>query len=94
MVRKDRTKPRKRVGSIRPRATAKKLAVLRADQPDGVLSQRKLALRAGIGPDRYWRIEDGWTEATDDEKARIAEVLGVHVRDIKFTLRRRDELHW
>ena len=79
MVRKSRI-PRKR-----------RLAAVRADQPDGKISQRDVAWRAGISLDRYWRIENGYERPTPEEKERIAAVLGVGVRSLAFadTLARR-----
>lgn len=39
------------------------------------LSQRDLAKLAGIGPDRYWRIENDHQEPTEHEIATLARVL-------------------
>jgi len=45
-----------------------------------------LAKTAGIGYDRYWRIEKGYIESTADERTAIADALGCVVADIAFPL--------
>lgn len=46
-------------------------------------SQRTLAMKAGIGFDRYFRIEKGYTEPTPDECTAIADALQIGV-DVAF----------
>ena len=41
------------------------------------LSQYQVAHLAGLSTNRYWRIENGWAEATPDEREAIARVLQV-----------------
>jgi len=41
-----------------------------------------LATEAGIHPDRFWRIENGYATPTDVERAALADALGVTVADI------------
>lgn len=55
------------------------LPVLRAARK---VKQTVVAESAGISPNRYWRIENGETEPTDDERATLAKVLGVTQSDI------------
>lgn len=50
-----------------------RLRVLRAER---LLSQMDTAARAGISHNRYWRIENGYTEPTPDERRELARVLG------------------
>ena len=50
-----------------------RLRVLRAER-DGI-SQRDTALKAGIALDRYWRIENGYADPTDDEIKKLARVF-------------------
>lgn len=53
-----------------------RLRVLRADRR---ISQMDLALEVGMGRDRLWRIENGYTEPTEDEMVAIANALGAQV---------------
>jgi transcriptional regulator with XRE-family HTH domain len=53
-----------------------RLKVLRAEHR---LSQMDTATRAAISHNRYWRIENGYTEPTDAERAALAAVFGVVV---------------
>jgi transcriptional regulator with XRE-family HTH domain len=41
------------------------------------LSQDDTAIKARIAKSRYWRIENGYREATAQEAARIAKVFGI-----------------
>lgn len=60
------------------------LRVLRAQQEPKV-SQRQLALRAGLSPSRYWQIESGeGSEPSKDEKDAVAAALGVKASDIAW----------
>jgi len=56
-----------------------RLPVLRAERN---VKQTDVAAAAGISPNRYWRIENGASEATDDERVMLAKVLGVTQSDI------------
>lgn len=49
--------------------------VLKAARVLRDLSQRDLALRAGISHNRYWEIENGYREASSEERAALAAVL-------------------
>lgn len=57
---------------------ANRLRVLRADAR---ISQLDLALEAGVAHHRYWRIENGYSEATKAEKSAIAKALKVQPSD-------------
>lgn len=50
---------------------------LRVRRAEREVSQRDLALKAGLHPDRYWRIEKGYTEPTPEECEAIAAALEV-----------------
>lgn len=52
---------------------------LRVRRAEREISQRDLAAKAGLHPDRYWRIEKGYTDPTAQEQAAIAEALAVPV---------------
>lgn len=39
------------------------------------------AAAARISFNRYWRIENGYAEATEDERAKLARVLSVDVAE-------------
>lgn len=52
------------------------LRVLRAMKR---LPQWKVARRSRIGFNRYWRIENGHTEPTEQEQAKLASVFRVTV---------------
>lgn len=56
-----------------------RLPVLRAER---AVKQTDVADAAGISANRYWRIENGETEPTDDERIVLARVLGVSQADI------------
>jgi hypothetical protein len=87
MLRKGRTS--RRAGASA--ADRRPLSAIRNDQPKRprrFISQRDTAWLAQISTDRYWRIEDGWAEATPEEKRRIAKVLGVKVGEIAWRVRR------
>lgn len=49
---------------------------LRVRRAERRLSQMALAAQAGIHHNRLWRIENEHTEPSEDERARIAAVLG------------------
>jgi len=59
---------------FKPQATTNRLKVLRAERH---VSQRAVAVEAGIQFDRYWRIENGYAEAAVEERRSIAKVMGV-----------------
>lgn len=46
------------------------------------MSQRALASQAGIHPDRFWRVENGYADPTDAERASLASALGVSEAEI------------
>ena len=56
-----------------------RLRVIRAEQR---VSQLRLGLAAGIHPTRLWRIENGYTEPTDPERAAIARALDVSEAEV------------
>jgi len=56
--------------------TGNRLRLLRAEHR---LSQYAAAVAAGVSHNRYWRIENGYTEPTDAERAKLAGVFGVSV---------------
>ena len=58
------------------RALPNRLPVLRAER--GV-SQMDLAASVGISANRYWRIENGHTEPTSDERRDLAKAFGVSI---------------
>ena len=59
---------------------SRRLKVWRADRE---LTQRQLALKAGLSPSRYWQIESGeGTEPDKDERVAVAAALDVKVSDI------------
>lgn len=53
---------------------ANRLRVVRAEKRK---SQMDTATEAAMSLNRYWRIENGYVEATSDERAALARVLGV-----------------
>lgn len=55
-----------------------RLRVLRAEAR---LTQYETAYHAKLPPNRYWRIEAGWTVPTEQDKAKIANVFKVSVAD-------------
>jgi len=56
-----------------------RLRVLRAERR---LSQVDTALSAGIGPTRYWKIENDYTKPTDVEREALTRVFGVSTDEI------------
>lgn len=60
-----------------------RLKVLRAECQ---ITQMDLALKVGLSKDRYWRIENGYEQPTDTERARLAKVLRVDVEALGFGL--------
>lgn len=52
---------------------------LRVRRAERRLSQKRLALAAGIGFDRYFRIENEYTQPTSGEQQAIAAALGIDV---------------
>lgn len=60
------------------------LRVLRAQQEPKV-TQRQLALRAGLSPARYWQIESGEGKPADkDERIAVAAALGVESSEVAW----------
>lgn len=55
-----------------------RLRVLRAEARQ---TQYETAHRAGLGVNRYWRIENGWADPTSADKAAIAKALRVSQSD-------------
>lgn len=55
------------------KAIKQRLLVLRAAR--GRISQREVAVRLGMPVERYWRIENGYQEPTNEELAGIAKIL-------------------
>jgi len=53
-----------------------RLRVLRAERR---LSQMEAAEASGISHNRYWRIENGWTEPTKEERRSLAKIFDVPV---------------
>ena len=56
-----------------------RLRVLRAERR---LSQLDTALSAGIGPTRYWKIENDYTRPTTEESEALMRVFGVPADEI------------
>ena len=56
-----------------------RLRVLRAGQR---LSQMDVAAYLGCGHNRFWRIENGFQEPTDTERAKLAKLFRVPASDI------------
>lgn len=56
-----------------------RLKVLRAEKG---LSQLDTSIKAGIKEYRYWRIENGYEQPTDDELDALARVFGVAKTDV------------
>lgn len=59
--------------------------MLRAERD---VSQTEVAFEAQVSEKRYWRIENGFTEATDVERARLAAYFGKKSEWIFATPRR------
>lgn len=53
------------------------LRALRYSNPGKRVSQLDLAVKAGITRDRYWYIENGYKEPTEDELKNLAKALKV-----------------
>lgn len=45
---------------------------LRVARAEVGLTQLEVARQTGISANRYWRIENGYAVATDDERARLS----------------------
>lgn len=60
-----------------------RLKVLRAERS---LSQIELARRAHIPETRYWRIESGYDEPSEDDRRAIAKVLRVDESQLGFEM--------
>lgn len=60
-----------------------RLRVLRAERD---VTQMDLALKAGMGLTRYWKIETGYIEPSETERARLAKALRVDESDLGFPL--------
>jgi len=56
-----------------------RLRVCRAERR---ISQMALAQRARVSRDRIWRFENGYAEATADERERLAKALRVTVEEV------------
>lgn len=61
------------------RSRRTRLRVLRAEHE---LSQMDTAAKAKIGLYRYWQIENGYADATEDERAAIAKVFKAAPEDV------------
>lgn len=48
------------------------------------INQRMITQRTGIGSYRLTCIENGYDKATDEEKRKLAEAVGVPVEQIEF----------
>lgn len=57
-------------------------STIRARRESQGLSQEKLALMIGSSKSHVWRIETGRVGVGIDDLARIADALGVEVRDL------------
>lgn len=55
---------------------------IRARREEQGLSQERLALMVGSSKSHIWRIETGRVGVGIDDLARIADALGVQVRDL------------
>lgn len=64
------------------KAITKRLRVLRTERG---ITQRDLALKAGIPLGRYWEIENGYREPDDEERVSIARALKAQPDDIWTT---------
>jgi transcriptional regulator with XRE-family HTH domain len=61
-----------------------RLHVLRSQQGPRGLSQTQLARNVGIKRLRYWAIENGELEPTEDERKAVAAALHVKPSDIAW----------
>ena len=64
-----------------PRDIRQRLRRLRHEQ-EPPISQYEMAERAGLGLNRYWRIENGYVLPTPAERERIAQVYGLTVQEL------------
>ena len=64
---------------MKKRRDTNRLRVLRAEKR---ISQMDVAERAHMGHNRLWKIENGYVQPDDDERAAIAKALGVPVSDV------------
>lgn len=60
------------------KTSVNELRVLRARKR---INQYDTALKAKISPNRYWRIENGYTQPTPDEREALARLFRVPVTD-------------
>lgn len=63
------------------RKATNRLRVLRAERD---VTQMDLALKVGLPQSRYWRIENGYDQPTDAERARLAKALHVQEAELGF----------
>lgn len=49
---------------------------------DADLTQLETAAKANIGETRYWKIENGYAQPTDDERKDLAKALRVSVEQL------------
>ena len=68
---------------MKVRKQANRLRVARAER--GV-TQIDLALKAGLSLSRYWRIENGYEQPTDTERAKLAKALRVDEAALGFPM--------
>jgi transcriptional regulator with XRE-family HTH domain len=64
--------------------TRKSLRVLRADYGPRGVTQTQFARLVKVSRLRYWAIENGESEPTEDEKGAIAGAFGVAVSAIEW----------
>ena len=64
---------------------------LRVRRAERRISQLDLSREVGIGVNRFWRIENGYADPTDEERASIASALGVSEAEIWPDLAERNE---
>jgi transcriptional regulator with XRE-family HTH domain len=62
-----------------PHMNKNRLRVLRAEHR---LTQMAVARRIRIGTYRYWQIENGYAQATSDERAALAKVFKVNPQEV------------
>lgn len=55
---------------------------LRVARAERRINQFDTAEAVGMGRDRYWRIENGYTEPTEEERAKLAAFFGRPVHDL------------
>ena len=66
-----------------PVSRKNRLRVLRAEND---LTQIETARRAKMPETRYWRIENGYDEPSDDDRRALAKVLRVTESELGFDL--------